>query len=269
MTATRKRPKGRHFTFLIYPDSAPKDWKTLLELTDLPIAISPLHDMDEKEIKIEKVPSHIAKDLGLGDDVNDKYAYVNKEVMKRTDIPEKEYKKPHYHCIVVYNNTVTAEAVRDKLQRALGEDGKRAINKVQIIEKGIGSTYKYLSHESKDAIAKKKHKYNNKDIVCLNNFDIDRYVVLDIYEKEDLLDRVLKAIDRNGIENYKQLNNFMHQNGSEIGINSRKDLTTVIKSNIGMIRLALDGEYQERRREEEEQMLRKQQQTDNQWKSNR
>ena len=39
--------------------------------------------------------------------------------------------------------------------------------------------YLYLTHESKDAIEKKKHKYDKADIKHINNFDIDRYVTLD------------------------------------------------------------------------------------------
>jgi len=146
--------------------------------------------------------------------------------------------------------------VRNKIQRALGEEWKQALNKVQIVKKGMESMYKYLTHESKDAIAKKKYKYNKDDIVLLNQFDIDRYIVLDAHDKEDLLDSVLSTIDKYGLENYKQLMNHMKNHGEEIGIDSRKTLTAIVKSNIGMIRLALDGEYQERKREEEKAHIR-------------
>lgn len=229
------KPKARHFTFLIYPDSAPEDWKMLLEMTDLPIAISPLHDKDQRENV-------------------DPFELTDEEV----DLSNRGmlFKKPHYHCIVVYPNSSTADGVRKKLQRALGEDGKAALNKVQIIQKGIDSMYKYLTHESKDAVAKKKYMYDKNDIVHLNNFDIDRYVVLDAHDKEDLLDDVLTAIHKNGLENYPQLRRFMSKHGNDYGIDNVKTLTSIIKSNIGMIRLALDGEFQERKREEEKQRTR-------------
>lgn len=232
------KPKARHFTFLIYPDSAPDDWKQKLQETDLPIAISPLHDKDQREIK---------DPFALTDEEAELY---NRGML---------FKKPHYHCIVVYPNTATADAVRKRMQRALEDDKKEIINKVQIIKKGIESTYKYLTHESITAIEQKKYKYDKADIVHLNNFDIDRYIVLDAHDKEDLLDDILTAIDENGIENYKQLRRFMVERGEEYGIDSVKTLTAIIKSNIGMIRLALDGEYQERKREEEKKMMQ-------QWK---
>lgn len=45
------KEKARYFTFLLYPESIPEDWEEKLELLGVPIAISPLHDMDEKRIK--------------------------------------------------------------------------------------------------------------------------------------------------------------------------------------------------------------------------
>lgn len=232
------KPKARYFTFLIYPDSAPEAWQTKLEETDMPIAISPLHDKDKREITNEDLMSNLS----------DEEIKLYRE--------GKLYKKEHYHVLIVYPNTATADAVRKKMQRALGEEGKKAINQVQIVQKGMESMYKYLTHESKDAVEKKKYKYNAEDIVHLNNFDIDRYIVLDAHDKEEMLDVILKAIDENGLENYKQLTRFMQENGNELGIESRKQLTAIIKSNIGMIRLALDGEYQERKREEEKIQIR-------------
>ena len=47
----KKITKARNFTFIIYPESIPEDWKTCLEKLDVPMAISPLHDKDEAERK--------------------------------------------------------------------------------------------------------------------------------------------------------------------------------------------------------------------------
>ncbi|WP_242515903.1 Rep family protein, partial [Listeria monocytogenes] len=40
------KEKSRYFTFLLYPESIPSDWKMKLELIGVPMAISPLHDKD-------------------------------------------------------------------------------------------------------------------------------------------------------------------------------------------------------------------------------
>ena len=110
-----------------------------LELIGVPIAVSPLHD----------------KDL--------------------SDIEGQLYKKAHYHVIYVAKNPVTADSVRVRIKRALGE---KSVAMVQIVL-NIENTYLYLTHESKDAIKKNKYKYDKADIKHINNFDIDRYLTLD------------------------------------------------------------------------------------------
>lgn len=72
--------KSRHWRLEFYPDSAPQNWKEILEDTFLPIAVSPLHDQDVKE--------------------------------------DGSPKKPHYHVIVTFPNTTTsgkALAIADAL----------------------------------------------------------------------------------------------------------------------------------------------------------
>lgn len=246
MTKPKAKPKARHFTFLIYPDSAPENWQKMLQEIDLPIAISPLHDKDQREIE-------------------DPFALAEEEI----ELYNKGmlFKKPHYHCIIVYTGPVTADAVRNRIRRALDdEEKKEAVNKVQIIKKGIHSMYQYLTHESVTAIEEGKYKYDKADIVHLNNFDIDRYIVLDAHDKEDMLDTILGVIDANGLENHKQLSRYMAEHGEEHGIDSRKQLTAIIKANIGMIRLAFDGEFQERKRAEEKEEAKRRAETESKWR---
>jgi len=45
------KEKARYFTFLLYPESIPMDWKRQLELIGVPIAISPLHDKDKSNVE--------------------------------------------------------------------------------------------------------------------------------------------------------------------------------------------------------------------------
>lgn len=65
--------KKRNWTFVLYPESAPKDWREQLKLSGLMSAISPLHDKD-----------------------------VN---------PTGEAKKAHYHVLLVYSGPTTYSAV--------------------------------------------------------------------------------------------------------------------------------------------------------------
>ena len=145
------KEKARYFTFLLYPESIPEDWEIKLESIGLPIAVSPLHD----------------KDL--------------------SDVEGQKYKKAHYHVIYVAKNPVTADSVRYKIKQILGAN---SIAMVQIIVRGMEGMYLYLTHESKDAIAKKKYVYDKKDIKLINNFDIDRYITLYVEDKDDMFNLV-------------------------------------------------------------------------------
>lgn len=160
------KDKARYFTFLLYPESIPDDWELKLELTGVSMAISPLHDRD------------------------------------KSNVEGQEYKKPHYHVIYVAANPVTTHSVRKRIQRALGNE---SVAKVQFVKQSMENIYLYLTHESKDAIAKNKYKYDKKDIKLLNNFDIDRYVVLDVEDKDEMLNDVCDMIDDHGLANIREL----------------------------------------------------------------
>ena len=71
---TSKNIKKRYWAFVLYTESAPTNWKELLQETALPIAISPYHDKD-----------------------------VN---------PDNTPKKAHYHIILCWNNPTTYENVK-------------------------------------------------------------------------------------------------------------------------------------------------------------
>lgn len=79
-----KSIKKRNWAFVLYPESAPSDWRDRLQNTGLPFAVSPLHD----------------KDLD----------------------PTGEPKKAHYHIILVFPGPTTYNAVKtltDSLQQPI------------------------------------------------------------------------------------------------------------------------------------------------------
>lgn len=202
------KEKSRYFTFLLYPESIPEDWEMKLESIGVPIAISPLHD----------------KDL--------------------SDVEGQKYKKAHYHVIYVAKNPVTADSVRYKIKQTLGN---KSIAMVQIVVQSMENIYLYLTHESKDAIAKKKRVYDKKDIKLLNNFDIDRYITLDVEDKDDMLNDVCDLIDDHGLANIRELRRFVKNNGAKYNLPSMKIINSVLRSHTGLIRLYFDAVYQERK----------------------
>lgn len=213
---TANYTKARYFSFLIYPESIPSDWQECLEKLGLAMAVSPLHDCDEK------------KDKTTWDNNNDLI------------INGKHYKKPHYHVLYIAKNPVTTESVRNKIKRALGV---KAVSHIEIVD-SVENTFKYLTHESKDAVAKNKHVYAKTDIVYLNDFDIDRYVALDENQKRELRNNLLDIIRKEHIVNVIHLFNFIEKNGVEYGINNLRYVHDVVNANSGGFRLYFDANYQ-------------------------
>lgn len=200
--------KARYFTFLLYPESIPENWKMQLEMIGVSMAISPLHDRD------------------------------------KSNVEGQEYKKAHYHVIYVAANPVTTHSVRKRIQRVLGNE---SVAKVQVIKQSVENMYLYLTHESKDAIAKNKYKYDKRDIKLLNNFDIDRYVVLDVEDKDEMLNDVCDMIDDHSLANIRELRRFVKEHGTEYNLPSMKIINSVLRSHTGLIRLYFDAVYQERK----------------------
>ncbi|HFH7484763.1 TPA: Rep family protein, partial [Streptococcus agalactiae] len=155
-----------------------------------------------------------------------------------------QYKKAHYHVIYIAKNPVTADSVRWKIKQTLGD---KSLAKVQIVVQSLESMYLYLTHESKDAVAKNKHKYSKKDITLINNFDIDRYITLDVEDKDDMLNDVCDMIDEHDLANMRELRRFVKLHGSEYGLPSMKIINSVLRSHTGLVRLYFDAVYQERK----------------------
>lgn len=54
----RKGTRHRGWVFLVYPESAPENWRELLEVEQVPCLVSPLHDQDENADGTPKKPHH-------------------------------------------------------------------------------------------------------------------------------------------------------------------------------------------------------------------
>lgn len=151
------------------------------------------------------------------------------------------YKKPHWHVIYVAKNPVTTDSVRIKIQRLLGE---KSVAMVQIVARGMESMYLYLTHESKDAIAKHKHVYPKNEIRLLNNFDIDRYIVLDESDKKRLRKLVCSIIREHYIVNVVELECFIDAYGSTYDEVLPQALNEVLMGSTSLFRLYFDANYQ-------------------------
>lgn len=86
--------KNRHWTFLVYPESAPNNWKEILQETGCQIAISPLHDKDEN--------------------------------------PDNELKKPHYHILICFPGPTTFKKVNSLCSQLNSPIPKRVLSIIGI-----------------------------------------------------------------------------------------------------------------------------------------
>lgn len=90
---TEKNVKKRNWAFVLYPESAPKDWREQLQKTGLQCAVSPLHD----------------KDLN----------------------PTGEPKKPHYHVILCYSGPTAYNVVKRLTNGQLGQTIPQPLEQVR------------------------------------------------------------------------------------------------------------------------------------------
>lgn len=88
-----KNVKKRNWAFVLYPESAPEDWREQLAKSGVQCAISPLHD----------------KDID----------------------PTGEPKKPHYHVILVYGNPTTYNNVKGFTHGQLGQTIPQPLEQVR------------------------------------------------------------------------------------------------------------------------------------------
>lgn len=136
MNETARNLTGRsdRITFMLYPDSAPADWRSRLENTGVAIAVSPFHNRD-------------------------------------IDRGKTEPKKAHWHVMALYEEPVLKSSALLTFARALeGPNGPEAVKTILEI-KSLNGLYDYLTHSTDKARADGKAQYDPNDILLFNGFE--------------------------------------------------------------------------------------------------
>lgn len=149
--------KKRNWTFVLYPESAPTDWKEQLKISGLMAAISPLHDKD-----------------------------IN---------PTGEKKKAHFHILLVYSGPTTYNAVA-KFTASLNATIPQALESVRgmyryFSHKDNPEKYQYDEHEITTV-----NGFNIADLVELTKSEVNELKMnilklirnVDIIEYSSLID---------------------------------------------------------------------------------
>lgn len=153
----KKNVKKRHWAAVLYPESAPENWRELLSQSGLPVAISPLHD----------------KDLD----------------------PTGEPKKPHYHLILCYSGPTTFNAVNAFLDR-LNQPIPQPLESVRGYYRYLTHKDNPDKHQYSEDEITVINGFNILDFVEMTGREIDEIKIrildlvrqLEIYEYCDLLD---------------------------------------------------------------------------------
>ncbi|MDD5826614.1 MAG: replication protein [Bacilli bacterium] len=158
-----KRITGRSWAFVIYPESMPENYEEIITDTGLPLAMSPLHDKD-----------------------------VN---------PTGEPKKPHYHCIVYYENATTLKNVKENVCDKLNAT-------IPIKLESMRGMYRYHIHLDNP----EKYQYDDRDRKFFNGFDIDMASKLTRTEINKIIKEIHTFINDNNILEYIDLLDVLKDN---------------------------------------------------------
>lgn len=154
--------KKRYWAFVLYPESAPENWKEILQQTGLSICVSPLHDKD-----------------------------IN---------PTGEPKKAHYHIILCYSGPTTFKCVK-AITDSLNQPIPIALEQVRgyfryLTHKDNPEKYQYNEKDITTINDFDIDNYNDLSVSQIKTIMIDIQKIIrdnDILEYCDLLDFLLDS----------------------------------------------------------------------------
>lgn len=156
----------RMYEGILYPENMRPDWRTCIEDTlQLPFAYC-IHDKDLQ---------------------ND----------------EKEQRKIHVHCILVFPNTTTKKKAITVLNK-LSLPGKTCCSTAEAVI-SIRKAYDYLIHDTDECREKKKHLYSEEERIIGNNFDIGQLVQLSTAEKQAMKMEIRQLVYDESLHNFIDL----------------------------------------------------------------
>lgn len=152
--------KKRYWAFVLYPESAPENWKDILQQTGLSCCVSPLHDKD-----------------------------IN---------PTGEVKKAHYHIILCYSGPTTEKCVK-AITDKLNQPKPIALEQVRgyfryLTHKDNPEKYQYNENEIITINDFDIDNYNDLSVSQIKSIMIDLQKIIrdnEIIEYCDLLDYLL------------------------------------------------------------------------------
>ena len=154
--------KKRNWAFVLYPESAPENWKEIIQISGLVAAISPLHNKD-------------------------------------TD-PTGEPKKPHYHIILCYAGPTSYRVVNQFVNGKLGQPRPEPIEQVRGYYRYFTHKDNPEKAQYAEADIATINGFDIRDFIELTKSEVDAirkqltHLIIDedIYEYSVFVDRTLK-----------------------------------------------------------------------------
>ena len=151
MESSRGKGRTRNFATVVYPESAPDNWIDIIRESHINCLISPLHDKD-----------------------------VN---------PDGEFKKAHYHVLVLFDSVKTVEQFKE-FASSFGGVGTEKINTVR-------GYARYLCHLDNP----EKVRYNEKDVTSIGSTDYFELISLPS-DKYQVIREIIGFCDESDMTNF-------------------------------------------------------------------
>ncbi len=161
MVQTKYDPKlrKRYWKCVFYPESLPAGWLDVLQNTDLPFCISPLHDSDINEDQ------------------------------------EGTLKKAHYHIILAYNAPTTWKNVKESICDILGQPRPMPSDNIKLAYRYLWHADNPDKYQYDEADVQCYNGFNIHDFIALTNDEVKQYLNqctqiirdLDIVEYSDFI----------------------------------------------------------------------------------
>ncbi len=146
--------RTRNYATVVYPESAPENWQEILSEQCVPSFISPLHNKDKN--------------------------------------PTGEDKKEHYHVVIMFESTKTAEQAIEIFTK-IGGVGCEKVNSIR-------GYARYLCHLDNP----EKAQYNQDDVHCLGGADYFATIGLPT-DKYKAIKEMIDFCNESGIISYSDL----------------------------------------------------------------
>lgn len=173
--AKRAGKRARAWWGVLYPESAPKNWRAMIADDLVECLISPLHDKDV--------------------------------------LPNGELKKPHYHVLISFKSPTTRENAADTMerwgcvvQRHWPKPGEPDSFKV----KDFRQAARYLCHLDQPD----KHRYEISEVQSIGAIDYAA-LVMSATDEDAMLDEIFEAMDNYALDSFPKVVRWTREHNPE------------------------------------------------------